>query len=87
MKTGDFDLGQKMKILNFLIWYDESTEGKTFLYMKSGFKVKRRRKKKVKSREKNFKFILFMHFYLGGRNFINKKGLFYAKFFEFEEFS
>jgi hypothetical protein len=30
---------------------------------------------------------LFMHFYLGGRNFINKKGLFYAKFFEFEEFS
>ena len=40
MKTGDFDLGQKMKILNFLIW-----------------------------------------------NVINKKGLFDAKFFEFEEFS
>ena len=28
-----------------------------------------------------------MRFYLGGRNVINKKGLFYAKFFEFEEFS
>jgi hypothetical protein len=52
--------------------------------MKSGFKVKRRRKKRVKSREKNFNFFLFMHFYLGGKNFINKKGLFYAKFFEFE---
>jgi hypothetical protein len=25
-----------------------------------------------------------MRFYAGGRNFINKKGLFYAKFFEFE---
>jgi hypothetical protein len=40
-----------------------------FLYMKSGFKVKRRQKKRVKSREKNFKF-LFMHFYWGGKNFI-----------------
>jgi hypothetical protein len=54
--------------------------------MKSGFKVKRRRKKRVKSRQKNFNFF-FMRFYLGGRNVINKKGLFYAKFFEFEEFS
>jgi hypothetical protein len=54
--------------------------------MKSGFKVKRRRKKRVKSRRKNFIFFLFMHFYLGGRNVINKKGLFDAKFFEFEEF-
>ena len=87
MKTGDFDLGQKMKILNFLIWYDESTKGNFFLYMKSGFKVKRRRKKRVKSRQKNFKKFLFMRFYLGGRNVINKKGLFDAKFFEFEEFS
>jgi hypothetical protein len=26
-------------------------------------------------------------FYTGRKNFINKKGLFYAKFFEFEEFS
>ena len=25
-----------------------------------------------------------MHFYAGGSNFISKKGLFYAKFFEFE---
>ena len=28
-----------------------------------------------------------MRFYLEGRNVINKKGLFDAKFFEFEEFS
>ena len=72
MKAGDFDLGQKMKVLNFLIWYDESTEGKFVLYVKSGFKVKRWRKKSVKSRRKNFKFF-FMHFYLGVRNVINKK--------------
>jgi hypothetical protein len=55
--------------------------------MKSGWKAKKRWKKRVKSREKNFNFFLFMHFYLGGRNVINKKGLFYAKFFEFEEFT
>jgi hypothetical protein len=55
--------------------------------MHSGFKVKRRRKKEYKKEKKNFNFFLFMHFYLGGRNFINKRGLFYAKFFEFEEFS
>ena len=60
---------------------------KKSLYMKSGFKVKRRRKNRVKSRRKNFIFFLFMRFYLGGRNVINKKGLFYAKFFELEEFS
>jgi hypothetical protein len=34
MKTGDFDLGQKMKILNLLIWYDESREGIFFIYRK-----------------------------------------------------
>ena len=28
-----------------------------------------------------------MHFYAGGKKFTNKKGLFYAKFFELEEFS
>ena len=28
-----------------------------------------------------------MRFYTGRKNFINKKGLFYAKFFEFEESS
>ena len=54
--------------------------------MKSGLKVERRRKKSEKSREKNFKFFLFMRFYLERRNVTNKKGLFYAKFFEFEEF-
>ena len=46
MKTNDFDLGQN----------DKSTGGKFFLSMKSGFKVERRRKKSIKSREKNFKF-------------------------------
>ena len=54
--------------------------------MKSGLKVERRRKKSEKSREKNFNFFLFMRFYLERRNVTNKKGLFYAKFFEFEEF-
>ena len=52
MKTNDFDLGQKVKFLHFLIWNDNSTGGKFFLYMKSGLKVKRRRKKRVNSREK-----------------------------------
>jgi hypothetical protein len=28
-----------------------------------------------------------MHFYAGGKKFTDKKGLFYAKFFELEEFS
>ena len=28
---------------------------------------------------------MYVRFYLGGKNFINKKDLFYAKFFEFEE--
>ena len=83
MKTGDFDLGQKVRILSFVIWYDESTNGKFFLYKKSGLKVKRRQKKRVKQREKTSNF--FMRFYLGGKNFINKKCLFYANFFEFEE--
>ena len=54
--------------------------------MKSGLKVKRRQEKRVKSREKNLDFFFHIHmrFYAGGRNFINKKGLFYANFFEFE---
>ena len=55
MKTNDLDLGQKVKNLHFLIWNNNSTGGKFFLYMKSGFKVKRRRKKSEKSRGKNFK--------------------------------
>ena len=42
--------------------------------------------KKVKNLEKkNFNF-LFMRFYLERRNVTNKKSLFYANFFEFEEF-
>ena len=39
---------------------------KLFLFMKSGFKVKRRRKHRVKSREKNFKFF-FVYALLPGR--------------------
>jgi hypothetical protein len=35
----DKDLGQKVKILNFLIWYDESTDGKFFF---SSGKIKRK---------------------------------------------
>ena len=36
--------------------------------------------------KKTSNFFLFMRFYLERRNVTNKKGLFYAKFFEFEEF-
>jgi hypothetical protein len=45
MKTGDFDLGQKMKILNFLIWYDESTEAIFFYIWKVVLKLKEEGKK------------------------------------------
>jgi hypothetical protein len=34
--------------------------------------------------KKNLIFFLFQRFYAGGKNFTNKKGLFYAKLFEFE---
>ena len=37
-------------------------------------------------RKKTSKKILFMRFYLEGRNATNKSCLFCAKFFEFEEF-
>ena len=67
MKADDFDLGQKMKVLNFLMWYDESTEGKFVLYVKSGFKVKRWRKKSVKSRQKNFKYFFVDALLLGSK--------------------
>ena len=63
-------------------WIDRQ---QVFLYMKSGLKAKRRRKKSGKSREKTF--FLFRRFYLQGCNATNKSCLFYAKFFEFEEFS
>jgi hypothetical protein len=43
--------------------------------------------KKGKIKRKKLQFFLFMRFYLGGRNVINKKGLFCAKYFEFEEFT
>ena len=54
--------------------------------MKSGLKVKKRQKKGGKSRGKNFKKIFVNALLHGRKNVINKKGLFYAKFFEFEEF-
>ena len=69
MKTDDFDLGQKVKILNFFIKNDEFTGSKGFFYMKSGLKVKRRRKKRVKSREKNFKIFFVQPLLLGGMKF------------------
>ena len=54
MKTDDLDLGQKVKILNFS--YEKmNSQAARFFYMKSGLKVKRRCKKRVKSREKNSK--------------------------------
>ncbi len=87
MKTDDLDLGPKVKILNFLIWNDESTGSKFFYIWKVVLKLKEEGKKRYNQEKKTSIFFLFMHFYLGGRNFINKKGLFYAKFFEFEEFS
>jgi hypothetical protein len=37
-----------------------------------------------KNRKKTSIFFLFRRFYWGGQNFINKKGLLNAKFFEFE---
>jgi hypothetical protein len=37
-----------------------------------------------KTSKRNFKKNLCRRFYWGGQNFINKKGLFNAKFFEFE---
>ena len=85
--TGDFDLGQKVKILNFVIWNDESTDDKFFYIWKVVWKLKEDSTKRVKSREKNLNFFCLMHFYLGGKIFVHKKCLFYAKFFEFEMFS
>ena len=47
-----------------------------------------KRAKTSKNLKKTAKiFFLYVRFYWGGKNFINKKDLFYAKFFEFEEFS
>jgi hypothetical protein len=54
--------------------------------MKRGLKVERRRKKVKNLEKKTSNFFLFMRFYLERRNVTDKKGLFYAKFFEFEEF-
>ena len=86
MKTDDLDLGQKAKILNFLIWFDESMS-KGFLYIwKVVLKLKEDRKNKENQEKKTSNFFLLTHFYLEGWNFTNKSCLFNAKFFEFEEF-
>ena len=54
--------------------------------MKCGLKVEKRQKKVKNLEKKTSIFFLFMRFYLERRNVTNKKGLFHAKFFEFEEF-
>jgi hypothetical protein len=49
------------------------------------FRVFRKMSKNLKKpAKKKFNFFLFRRFYAGGKNFTNKKGLFYANFFEFE---
>ena len=52
----------------------------------SNFEKSTKKQKNLKNNEKKT-FFLFGRFYTGRKNFINEKGLFYAKFFEFEEFS
>jgi hypothetical protein len=58
------------------------------LLFKNVFKISNSEGKTCKNlktnAKKNFNFFLCMPFYWGGKNLINKKGLFYAKFFEFE---
>ena len=55
LKNDDLDLGQKVKILNFFIYNDESTGG-NFFYMQCDLKVKRMQKKGENQEKKNFKF-------------------------------
>jgi hypothetical protein len=49
-----------------------------------GTKTSKNEQKPKKTVKKTFKFFVCMRFYWGGKNFIIKKGLFYANFFEFE---
>ena len=46
-----------------------------------------RRTKTLKKQRKKLQLFFVWTLLHGEKNFINKKGLFYAKFFEFEEFS
>ena len=77
------------KTLNFFF---KNTKHKKLTLSKSGSKIFIIKKKKNvikifgKKREKNFKFFSKSRFYTGRKNFTNKSCLFYAKFFEFEEF-
>ena len=64
-----------------------SQAARFFLYEKWFKSWKKAEKKGKIKRKKTSKKILFMRFYLEGRNATNKSCLFYAKFFEFEEFS
>ena len=54
--------------------------------MSKNLKKQRKNSEKTakKQRKKTSKNFLFGRFYAGGTDFINKKGLFNAKFFEFE---
>ena len=86
MKTDDLNLGQKVKILNFLILYDKSMS-KCFLYIwKVVLKLKEDGKNEENQEKKTSKNFLLTHFYLEGWNSTIKSCLFNAKFFEFEEF-
>ena len=54
----------------------------------SNFEKSAKTSKNLKKHKKKTSFLFSLGcFYAGGTNFIIKKGLFYAKFFEFEEFS
>jgi hypothetical protein len=57
---------------------------KNFNFEKGTKTSKNEQKSKKKNSEKNFNFFLYMRFYWGGKKIINKKGLFYDIFFEFE---
>ena len=58
LKTDDLDLGQKVKILNFLLWNDESKGGKFFYVWKVVWKLKEDGEKRY-NQEKKLHFFLF----------------------------
>ena len=68
--------------------FAHSQKARKFLRVSKTFQISKKALKRAKTLKKNsekkLKFFLYTHFYWGGKNFINKKGLFYAKFFEFE---
>ena len=52
LKTDDLDLGQKVKILNFLLWNDESKGGKFFYVWKVVWKLKEDGEKRYNQEKK-----------------------------------